>query len=107
MDSISIKKKKILLLKSYMNRCWIPNCENNKLEFAHIEETDLFGMGRGRKERYYDVIKNYTKYVLLCHDHHNMFDDGLIPKCIFYIMHIIYNVKNNMIENGLMKNGNC
>lgn len=40
------------------------------LEFAHLQETGLKGRGRGRKERYYDVVKNPDAYVLLdkgCH----------------------------------------
>lgn len=38
------------------------------LEFAHIKHTSLSGMGRGRKERYYDVMRNPDAYVLLCGD---------------------------------------
>ena len=49
-----------------------------KLEFAHIKETGLRGMGRGRKERYYDVIKNITSYELMCTNCHTDFDNGLI-----------------------------
>jgi 5-methylcytosine-specific restriction endonuclease McrA len=50
-------------------------CGNGgRLEFAHIEPTDLNGRGRGRKERYYDVINNPTAYLLLCRNCHKLFD---------------------------------
>lgn len=45
-----------------------------KLEFAHIEETDLDGRGRGRGERIYDVIKFPWKYNLFCHECHWLHD---------------------------------
>jgi predicted restriction endonuclease len=38
----------------------------------------LNGRGRGRKERYYDVIRNPTSYLLMCKDHHEMYDGGVI-----------------------------
>lgn len=47
---------------------------SGKIQFAHIEETELRGMGRGRKQRYYDIIKNPDKYVPLCEYHHRIFD---------------------------------
>ena len=50
----------------------------SKLEFAHKEETELSGRGRGRKERVYDVIKNPDKYRLLCEDCHKDYDQGLL-----------------------------
>ena len=45
-----------------------------QLEFAHIAPTTVSGMGRGRKERVYDIIKNPKSYILLCHKHHNEYD---------------------------------
>ncbi len=54
--------------------------DNVVLEFAHLEEDDLNGIGRGRKERYYHRKKNKTNYTLLCSHHHQEYDDGKIPK---------------------------
>jgi len=47
------------------------------LEFAHREETELDGWGRGRKERVYDVMKNPDKYRLLCKDCHKEYDQTI------------------------------
>jgi hypothetical protein len=46
-----------------------------KLEFAHVLETALKGRGRGRKERYYDIIKNPDCYRLLCQFHYKEMDN--------------------------------
>jgi len=48
-----------------------------KLEFAHLEPTELVGRGRGRKERYYDIKKNPDSYVLLCVGCHKTLDTVL------------------------------
>ena len=45
-----------------------------RLEFAHLEPTELNGWGRGRKERVYDVIRYPWKYQLFCHDCHFLYD---------------------------------
>jgi ERCC4-type nuclease len=48
-----------------------------KLQFAHIEETELSKKkGRGRKERFYDVLKNPEKYRLYCEECHEQYDAG-------------------------------
>jgi len=48
----------------------------DRLEFAHIGETPLSrkGRGRGRKERYYDILRHPLCYKLLCHDCHRRLD---------------------------------
>jgi hypothetical protein len=48
-------------------------CEG-QLEFAHIAPTTISGMGRGRKERVYDIIRNPKSYTLLCRKHHLEYD---------------------------------
>jgi predicted restriction endonuclease len=61
------------------NKCKKKGCnEQYELQFAHIKPTELNGRGRGRKERYYDVIRNPTSYLLMCKDHHEMYDGGVI-----------------------------
>ncbi len=58
--------------------CANPFCEHpyEKLEFAHTKRTGLNGWGRGRKERYYDVINHPDSYILLCKECHKLFDRG-------------------------------
>jgi len=46
----------------------------DKLQFAHIQATDVRGRGRGRKERYYDIKNNPDSYVLLCPSCHRTLD---------------------------------
>ena len=41
------------------------------LEFAHVKPTELSGRGRGRKERYYDILRNPDSYALVCKEHNN------------------------------------
>lgn len=82
-------KKKIYDLKiKFGGKCW--NCgSTSNLEFAHIKDTELNGMGRGRKERYNDIIKHPDCYALLCGGEsscHVMFDNGLISLDKFYRM---------------------
>lgn len=74
--NIWIKKKFIHLRKVFGNKCQFPEChETENLEFAHLYETKLSGEGRGRKERYYDIINNIGKYMLLCKEHNQLLDD--------------------------------
>lgn len=47
-----------------------------QLQFAHVHPTMLKGMGRGRKERYYDIINNPECYALLCSPCHKRYDAG-------------------------------
>jgi hypothetical protein len=74
--NIWIKKKFIHLRKVFGNQCQFPNYhETENLEFAHLYETKLSGEGRGRKERYYDIINNIDKYMLLCKEHNKLLDE--------------------------------
>lgn len=52
------------------------------LEFAHTAETEVVGMGRGRKERIVDIRKHPEHYALLCKPCHREFDEvlGPVPK---------------------------
>ena len=64
------------LLEERGGKCTWTDCDATEaLEFAHVKPTELKGRSRGRKERYYDIIKNPDSYRLLCHFHHKMMDD--------------------------------
>lgn len=67
------RKRKEQIIK-FGGKCSIDSNCSGRLEFAHIKETGLKGMGRGRFKRLYDVIKNPNCYKLLCHLHHMEFD---------------------------------
>jgi len=72
-----IKRKFVELRESFGGKCQIPNCGSiEKLEFAHIKDTELMGRGRGRFERYYDIIHHRDCYALLCQECHHKFDKG-------------------------------
>jgi len=74
-----VRKKLDELKEEFGGRCSNPECEScTNLEFAHKKPTELSGEGRGRKERYYDIIRNKKKYVLLCTGCHKAFDKGKI-----------------------------
>lgn len=49
------------------------------LEWAHVAETELSGMGRGRSERVSDISTNPEKYALMCVPCHRRFDEVLGP----------------------------
>jgi len=71
--NVWIKRKRQELITQFGGKC--QKCgSTQKLEFAHKEPTGLNGLGRGRKERYYDVIKNPEKYWLSCPDCHDEYD---------------------------------
>jgi len=73
------KERREKLIEEYGGKCEeCPTTEN--LEFAHKEDTELSGRGRGRKERVYDVIRNPDKYMLLCKDCHENYDQGLLEE---------------------------
>ncbi len=61
-----------------MIAAWGGKCKQcgsvDRLEFAHLQKTEVKGRGRGRKERYYDVLKNPFAYILLCKICHRRFD---------------------------------
>ena len=63
-----IKELREELIEKFGGKCVV--CDSTEdLEFAHIKPTKLSGRGRGRKERYYDVIKNPDCYALTCKEH--------------------------------------
>lgn len=72
-----IKKRRKRLLEEWGGECLFCGSTEN-LEFAHLEETEVKGWGRGRKERLYDVINNPDSYVLLCRKNHREFDKGVL-----------------------------
>ena len=60
-----IKKKLRELKKEFGGKC--ARCgSKRKLEFAHKRKTPISGKHRGRKEKYYDIIRHKKSYVLLC-----------------------------------------
>jgi len=71
-----IKKAMVRLRNSFANCCLYCGGEE-KLEFAHVNPTDLKGWGRGRKERYYDIVKHPDDYVLFCKGCHRDYDNGM------------------------------
>ena len=64
------KKFRKQLIKAFGGKCVICGSIEN-LEFAHVKPTKLSGIGRGRKERYYDVLRNPDCYALTCKEHNN------------------------------------
>ena len=46
-----------------------------ELEFAHIQLTELSGRGRGKSHRYYDIINNPQCYALLTKRTHIYLDN--------------------------------
>jgi len=58
------------LEKSFGGFCWL--ClETGKIQFHHLRETKLTGNGRGRKERYYDILNNPECYFPICKECHD------------------------------------
>lgn len=75
-----IREARRKLKKEYGNKCKF--CEaTTQLEFAHKEPTQLYSIGRGRKERYYDVLYNPQSYILLCKECHKKYDKERKSKC--------------------------
>lgn len=68
--------RRLELIQKFGGKC--KNCGSvENLQFAHIEETELSRKkGRGRKERFYDVLKNPEKYRLYCKECHEQYDAG-------------------------------
>lgn len=60
----------------YCNRCVV--CKGaGDLEFAHLTETRVWRMGRGKYRRVRDILENPDKYTLLCDDCHKDFDSNI------------------------------
>ena len=88
-EKIYITNKKVEIIHFYGARCNNPKCQRhynlgvNPLEFAHIRENDISGMGRGSHQRILSVARNIKKmkegkdqeYILLCKKCHKEFDD--------------------------------
>lgn len=53
-------------------------CGDPEWEFAHIRTTPLegAGRGRGRGERYYDILYHFDCYRPMCRECHKSYDDG-------------------------------
>ena len=68
-----IKKARKKLIEKFGGKCSFCGAKID-LQFAHRTDTDLTGKGRGRKERYYDVVKNPDAYILLCENCHLIYD---------------------------------
>ncbi len=74
-----IRERRQRLVQEYGGKCGVCGVMEN-LQLVHKEPTELKGRGRGRKERVYDVIKNPTKYRLLCKDCHKEYDLGILKE---------------------------
>lgn len=72
-----IKKLRKKLENLFGGKCFFCG-STSLLEFAHYKPTTIDGKGRGRKERYYDIIKNHKCYVLLCRYCHLRLDKSEI-----------------------------
>lgn len=68
-----IKRAFKKLRKAFGGACRICG-STEKLQFAHLEPTNVKGRGRGRKERYYDIKNNPDSYILLCEPCHRTLD---------------------------------
>lgn len=83
-DALTNRRNKLIavqfyaLRESFGGKCSAYGCDAiSGLEFAHLEETPLSGWGRGRKERYYDIINHRESYRLMCDHHHRLYDKGV------------------------------
>lgn len=68
-----IKQAFVKLRVSYGNCCDMCG-STESLEFAHTRDNGFSGMGRGRKERYYNIKNNPNDYRLLCKKCHRIYD---------------------------------
>jgi len=79
------KRRMAALRATRGNKCEVcedtglPGLPGNGLEWAHIAETGVGGLGRGRKERVYDISKHPDRYALMCRPCHRTFDKLLGP----------------------------
>ncbi len=68
-------KMRLDLISSFGGECYYcPEKDPEQLVFAHLEDTEISGRGRGRKERYYDVKNNPRSYRLMCVECHKQHD---------------------------------
>lgn len=71
-------RKKFLELRAFADSMYhgCVFCGSEDWEFAHIRPTALKGRGRGRKERYHDIVTHFDCYRPMCLDCHKSYDDG-------------------------------
>ncbi len=70
---LTYKGKMAELRKERGNRCMLGLSEctvTTSLEFAHVESTGLNGRGRGLPQRYHDIKRNPSAYILACRSCH-------------------------------------
>ena len=67
-------KKREEMIDKFGGKCQVEGEHQGELEFAHLKETGLDGMGRGSYRRICDVMDNPKSYALLCRRHHLIFD---------------------------------
>jgi len=88
LSNLWFKGKIAGLRKQRNNLCAICKKKGNSrtLEFAHIHRTPITRQPRGRKERYYDILKHPKSYILAhrdCHrkkhakQHSNLIKEGI------------------------------
>lgn len=74
---IRAKKMRENFLSWLGNSCSVPGCQADDLHFAHLEKTEVNGRGRGSYKRMNDVRHNFGAYILLCEEHHKIFDSEI------------------------------
>jgi hypothetical protein len=70
-----LKRKFEELRQKFGGKCILCGA-TEKLQFAHLRETGLRGWSRGKKRRYYDIVKHPDDYALMCEKCHKQFDKG-------------------------------
>ena len=72
-----LKRKFEELRRQFGGKCRNQECSSTEnLEFAHVKDTGLKGWSRGKKNRYYDILRNPDSYVLICKTCHKKYDKG-------------------------------
>jgi len=62
-------------IKKKTGVCGWYNCESTEnLQFAHVLETNVKGMGRGSWTRLNDYLQNKRSYMIYCEYHHKLYD---------------------------------
>src|SRR5574342_645320 len=75
-STLWVQEQRQILLERFGACC--TNCGGNyQLEFAHLEPTDITGLGRGSYQRVIDVKRNPDAYTLLCQPCHKEKDGPL------------------------------
>ena len=71
---VRLREKAYALFGEVCEHCGRTREDGAVLQFAHVRETGLSGMGRGMRKRYEDIIRNRDSYVLMCVTCHREFD---------------------------------